>query len=161
MAAPPVIVLLPWFALRHAYGIEAAGFTPGAAFQPALFLVAARSLLMKAFAPHAFSLTFFLFVAAAAAAFFRRKTSALAVPLALVCWHILGALLAYSTGRNEIQWWLETSADRILAQIAPLALLPPALVFSSWQRESEPERRTVAHRSARPQKSKGAGRRRG
>jgi hypothetical protein len=56
---------------------------------------------------------------------------------ALVLWHLGGALLAYSTGRNDLAWWLGTSADRILAQIAPVALLCGAVVFAHWMSEAE------------------------
>ena len=56
---------------------------------------------------------------------------------ALVAAQFAGALLAYATGRNEIQWWLETSADRLLTQMAPLAVLAVGVAFHTWA-ESEP-----------------------
>ena len=77
-------------------------------------------------------LTFVLLVAAAVAAALLRMAAAFWILPGLVAWHLFGALMAYSTGRNDLQWWLGTSADRILAQLVPLALLPAALVFSQW-----------------------------
>jgi hypothetical protein len=49
---------------------------------------------------------------------------------AFVAWHLFGALLAYATGQNDIAWWLETSGDRILSQVAPLALFSGAMAFA-------------------------------
>jgi hypothetical protein len=50
----------------------------------------------------------------------------------LACWQFLGALMAYATGRNDLDWWLRTSADRLLSQIAPLCLLTAAVAFGLW-----------------------------
>lgn len=139
---PPVAVLLPWWLVRQAHGVEAAGFVPGIDFQAALFATALRHLLSLAADPRVFNLTFYLFAAGVIGALIlgRRKPSW--TLHALVAWQFLGALLAYASGRNEIQWWLGTSADRILAQITPLALLSAAVVFSEWSarydRESAP-----------------------
>ena len=49
-----------------------------------------------------------------------------------VIWQLSGLLGAYVGGRNDIQWWIGTSLDRILAQVAPLALLTPALLAGRW-----------------------------
>ena len=132
LLAPPLIVMGCWHLVRRSYQIEAAGFTLAATFQPEFFRIALRTLLSKAFQPGLFNLCFFVMLGAVLAA------RPLGLPRqfwtlpALVLWHLGGALLAYSTGRNDIQWWLGTSADRILSQAVPLALLPAAWVFGRW-----------------------------
>jgi hypothetical protein len=130
--APPVVVIGTWHLFRQAYGVEAAGFTLATSFQPELFRIALRTLLAKAFQPSLFNLGFLLLAGAAAAARPLGLAAGIWVLPGLVVWHLGGALLAYSTGRNDIHWWLETSADRILSQVVPLALLPAAWVFGRW-----------------------------
>ena len=129
---PPVAVLLPWWLVRQAHGVEAAGFVPGIDFQVVLFATALRHLLSLAADPQVFNLTFYLLATGVIAALILGHRQPSWTLHALVAWQFLGALLAYATGRNEIQWWLGTSADRILAQITPLALLSAAVVFSEW-----------------------------
>jgi len=137
LLTPPVLVLLPWALVRRAYGLEAAGFVPGASFDLHLFWTALGTLLAKTVEPQLFSLTFFVMLASLAAAFRLRLAAAFWTLPALVFWHLGGALLAYSTGRNDLAWWLGTSADRILAQIAPVALLCGAVVFGHWMSAAE------------------------
>jgi len=69
----------------------------------------------------------------------------------LVGWQMLGLLGAYVAGRNEIQWWIGTSLDRILAGVAPLALLGPAVLAGAWAaaRESQEAARLTAGGSSR------------
>jgi hypothetical protein len=132
LAAPPLIVMGSWHLVRQAYHVEAAGFTLAASFQPELFRIALRTLLSKALQPGLFNLCFLAMLGAVLAA----RPVGLPRPFwvlpGLVVWHLCGALLAYSTGRNDIYWWLGTSADRILSQAVPLALLPAAWVFGQW-----------------------------
>jgi len=45
----------------------------------------------------------------------------------LVLWQLAGLLGVYLGGRNDLTWWIGTSLDRILAQVAPLALLAAAV----------------------------------
>ncbi len=132
LSAPPAAVLLPWWLVRQAHGVEAAGFIPGIDFNAALFATALRHLLSLATDPWAFSLTFYLFAGGVIGALILGCRKPSRILHLLVAWQFLGALLAYATGRNEIQWWLGTSAGRILAQITPLALLSAAVVFSEW-----------------------------
>ena len=132
LLGPPAALLLPWTILRAGHGVEAAGFTMGFHFDPKLFSIAAAALVSEALRWDLFVLTFVLLTAAAVAAALLRMAAAFWILPGLVLWHLSGALMAYSTGQNDLQWWLGTSADRILAQVTPLALLPAALVFSHW-----------------------------
>lgn len=129
---PPLIVMGAWHLVRQAHQVEAAGFTLAASFQPDLFRIALRTLLAKAFQPGLFNLSFLLMLGAALAARPLALPKQFWILPGLVLWHLCGALLAYSTGRNDIHWWLGTSADRILSQAVPLALLPAAWIFGQW-----------------------------
>lgn len=141
---PPVAVLLPWWLVRQAHGVEAAGFVPGIDFQAALFATALRHLLSLAADPRVFNLTFYLFAAGVIGALILGNRKPSWTLHALVAWQFLGALLAYATGRNEIQWWLGTSADRILVQITPLALLSATVVFAEWSERYDQEHTPAA-----------------
>jgi hypothetical protein len=132
-----MLVLVPWALVRRAYGLDAAGFVPGASFDLNLFWTALGTLLAKAVQLPLFSLTFLVLLASMAAAFRLHLAAAFWTLPGLVFWHLSGALLAYSTGRNDLAWWLGTSADRILAQIAPVALLCGAVVFGHWMSAAE------------------------
>ncbi len=127
LVAPPVLLLGAWSLTRSAYSVEAAGFALGIQFQMNLFKTALGSMLAKAFALGSFALAFPLALVAAAGLSVRKAPPPYWIPAVLIVWQFGGALLAYATGRNEIQWWLGTSADRILAQIAPLAVLSAAV----------------------------------
>jgi hypothetical protein len=129
---PATVVLGSWTLMRQAHHVQASGFTLLLDFQPELFRAALTTLAGMAADPRMFNLTFWLLLGAMAAAPVLRVSREYWILPALVAWHLLGALLAYGTGRNEIQWWLGTSANRILAQVAPLALLPAAVVLGRW-----------------------------
>jgi hypothetical protein len=132
IGAPAAVLLGLWSAVRSSYGVEAAGFSLLADFQGDLFATALRSMLRKAFSLLAFQLSYPLLLAAiAAGAAWRAPLWFWTAPV-LALWQFTGALLAYATGRNEIQWWLETSADRLLAQTAPLAVLTAAFAWGLW-----------------------------
>ena len=147
---PPAVVLIPWWAVRQMHGIEAAGFTPGIDFRPHLFWVSLRTLAAKAGELGSYNLTFYLFITSLVAALRLKPVTSFWIIPGLVLWQLLGALLAYATGRNDIEWWLGTSADRILAQIAPLALMPAALVMSHWQQQAATSPETVSKSLASP-----------
>ena len=132
LLGPPAVLLLPWTIVRAGHGVEAAGFAMGFNFDPKLFSIAGAALLSEALRWDLFVLAFVLLAAAALGAAFLRMATAFWILPGLVAWQLSGALLAYSTGESDLQWWLGTSADRILAQVVPLALLPAALVFSQW-----------------------------
>lgn len=161
LVAPPLLVMGVWHAFRQAYEVEAAGFTLAASFQTEFFRIALRTMIAKAFELGLFGLSFVLLAGAAIGIRLLRLAPAFWVLPALVAWHLSGALLAYSTGRNEIHWWLGTSADRILSQVAPLALLPAALVFGRWAEQSRSAAEPAApsgQRDSRPRKAKRAAR---
>ena len=130
--APAAALLGLWSAVRASYGVEAAGFALLVDFQPDLFATALRAMLKKAFSLSAFQLSYPLLLAGmVVAATLRAPLWFWAAP-ALALWQFAGALLAYATGRNEIEWWLATSADRLLSQTAPLALLTAAAAWGLW-----------------------------
>ena len=158
---PPAVVLIPWWAVRRMHGIEAAGFVPGLDFEPELFWVSLRTLAAKAGELEFYNLAFYLFIASLVAAVRLKPAGPFWIIPGLVCWQLLGALLAYATGRNDIQWWLETSADRILAQIAPLALMPAALVMSHWRQQAAASPETVSQSRASPSRGTRRSRKRG
>jgi hypothetical protein len=132
LAAPPLMVMGVWHWVRQSYQVEAAGFTLAASFQPEFFRIALRTLLAKALQPGLFNLCFIAMLGAGVAARPLGLPGPFWVAPGLVAWHLGGALLAYSTGRNDIHWWLGTSADRILSQAVPLALLPAVWAFGRW-----------------------------
>ncbi|MEZ5362417.1 MAG: hypothetical protein R2748_08790 [Bryobacterales bacterium] len=132
LAAPPLLLLGLWWAVRSSAAVEAAGFSVGLDFQAALFSTALRTMLQKAFSLSSFNLAFLLLPAAAAMGATFGATRAFWLAPALVVWQFLGALLAYATGRNDLAWWLGTSADRLLSQMAPLCLFSLALAFALW-----------------------------
>lgn len=140
LLAPATTIVVGWSAVRSFHQIEAAGFSVGLSFDPSLFTIAASTVARKMFSPDLFNIAFFAWGLGAIAALRLRPGPAYWAPAGLVAWQLGGSVLAYSTGRNEIQWWLDTSADRLISQVAPLALLSLAPLFARWY-ESAP--RTV------------------
>jgi hypothetical protein len=131
LLAPPIITLAPWVIVRQVYGVEAAEFVPGVEFEASLFWTALQTLAAKAVDLNLFNLTFWVLLGSAVAAARINPPKAFWLLPGLTLWHVAGALLAYATGRNDLAWWLGTSADRILSQVAPLALLSGAIVFGA------------------------------
>ncbi len=148
---PPVLLLGSWALVRSSAGVQTAGFTLGLDFDAGLFATAFSSMLAKAFTLKSFALTFPLLVGATVALAGLRAPSFAWVAPGLALAQLGGALLAYATGRNEIQWWLETSADRLLAQVVPLALLSVVVAVQLWD-----SRTRGSHDEATKQKSGGA-----
>ncbi len=120
-----------------------------------------RTLAAKAGELGSYSLTVYLFVASLVASVRLKPVGSFWIVPGLVLWQLLGALLAYATGRNDIQWWLGTSADRILAQIAPLALMPAAFVMSHWRQQAARSSETVSQGRASPLRGARRSRKRG
>ena len=131
--APAAVLLGLWSVVRSSAAVEAAGFAPGVDFEVALFARAAEYLAQRAFAVSEFGLTFLLLPAAAAALLWRRRDWRSWPAVLLVAAQLSGALLAYATGRNEIEWWLGTSADRLLLQVVPLVLLAAGIAAGACE----------------------------
>lgn len=149
VAAPPAIVAGIWAVVRRSYGIDAADVTAGPGFSLELLGRAAVEMLAKAVALDRFNLVFVLFAAAAAAAKPLGVANAFWALPGLVLWQFAGAVLVYSTGANDLQWWIETSGDRILSQVAPVSLLSFGLAYSAWIDRAEAKSGEAAE-EARP-----------
>ena len=131
--------MVPWAAARSLYGIGRPGQISGeivrtnvASYWPTL-----RALAEHAFAPSVFNLVFPLWLVAVA--LHRRAgldNKFLLLPL-LALWQIGGLTLVYVTGPVNLQWMIGSSIDRVLSQVAPLALLGAALVFASYYDRAE------------------------
>lgn len=132
LLGPPAAVMVPWTLLRWSFGIESAGFPLLTNFHPDLFLTALGTLLGRVFEWTEFQLAGPFLVIFVVAAIILKAHPAQWIPVFLVAWQIGGALLVYATGANDLAWWLGTSADRVLSQLIPLALLPVMLQFSEW-----------------------------
>ena len=159
LLGPPVLLLGVWSAVRSSQSVEAAGFSVGLAFQPDLFLTSLRVMLRKALTFSHFNVAFLLLPAGAAAGATLGAPRLFWMLPGLVCWQFLGALMAYATGRNDLTWWLETSADRLLSHMAPLCLLTAAAAFGLWfdaQPKPAPESAPVGQtKKSRPKRQKG------
>ena len=138
LLGPPAAVMAAWTLIRVSFRIESAGFSLLTNFHPDLFLRASATLLGRVFEWSEFQLSAPLLLAVVAAGIILRAQPALWIPVFLVAWQIGGALAAYATGANDLAWWLGTSADRVLSQLIPLALLPAMLLFSEWAERLEP-----------------------
>ena len=137
LLGPAAAVMGTWTVVRMSFHIEAAGFSPLTDFRPELFSTALRTLLTRVFQWNEFQLSALLLFGAAAAAIILRPRPAFWIPVLLVGWQVGGALLVYATGANDLTWWLGTSADRVLSQLIPLALLPAMLLYSEWSERLE------------------------
>jgi len=139
LAGLPFLAVVPWALARSLYGIERPGQLSGEIVQTNLasYWPTLKAVAQHAFALGAFNLVFPLLLAAVA---LHRRAGLdwrfLAVP-ALVLWQVLGATLVYVTGPVSLQWMLGSSLDRVLSQVAPLALLAAALAFASYYDAAE------------------------
>jgi hypothetical protein len=131
VAVVGAVTVLPWMVLRQVYGVPGSDLWTGrlnwANLWPGLLSFG------KAFDLGRYNLTFWLL--AVGVALYRRVELDhrwLVLP-GLVVWQLGGLLGAYLAGRNELQWWIGTSLDRVLAQVAPLALLGAAVVAGAVQ----------------------------
>lgn len=161
LLTPPLAVLGPWIYVRETHEIAAADFVPLLQFEPELFWVSLQAMTAAAARPSLANLTFYLFAAALAAAVVLKLRRPFWLLPGFVFLHLGAALLAYATGRNEIDWWLQSSLDRILAQIVPLALLTPALVFSTWSQRVKERLQASEEQAAAQASGGGRGKRRG
>jgi hypothetical protein len=126
VAASAGITILPWVILRRVYGVPGPDLWTGSLNWSNLW--PGLQSFGQAFDLGRYNLTFWLVMAGLA--LYRRlglDHRWLLLP-GLVVWQLAGLLGAYLAGRNDLQWWIGTSLDRILAQVAPLALLASAAV---------------------------------
>jgi hypothetical protein len=146
LAGLPALAVVPWAVARSLYGIRRPGQLSGEILQTNLpsYWPTLKALVEHAFAPEVFNLVFPLWLAALA---LHRRAGLdwkyLALP-ALVLWQLLGVTLVYITGPVSLRWMIGSSLDRVLSQIAPLALLGAAVVFGAYDeaRSRDPEARS-------------------
>ncbi len=128
----PALAVVPWIVLRRVYNVPGSDLLGSGPLIWSNLGPGIRSIVGQAFHTGPYNLTFWLL--AAGLLLFGRARAGVTWWLApgLVLWQWIGLLGAYLSGRNEIQWWIGTSLDRILAQVAPLALLGSALLAAAW-----------------------------
>lgn len=139
LAVVPGLAVVPWAIARSLYGVKRPGQLSGEIVHTNLpsYWPTVSALLGSAFSPSAFNLAFPLWILAAI--LYRRAgldRNFLVVPL-LVLWQLFGVTLVYVTGPVNLQWMIGSSLDRVLSQIAPLALLSGALAFASYYNAAE------------------------
>lgn len=139
LAVMPGLAVVPWSVARSLYGVKRPGQLSGEIAQTnvASYWPTVKALLEHAFAPSIFNLAFPLWILAL---LLHRRAGLdrrfLMLPL-LVLWQLFGVTLVYVTGPINLQWMIGSSLDRVLSQIAPLALLSAALVFAAYYNAAE------------------------
>jgi hypothetical protein len=151
LAAIPGLAVIPWAAARSLYGVKRPGQLSGEIVQTnaGSYWPTVRALVEHAFAPSIFNLAFPLCLLAL---FLYRRAGLdrrfLILP-ALVMWQLFGVTLVYVTGPVNLQWMIGSSLDRVLSQIAPLALLAAALAFAAYYTKAEARLAAASPRKAR------------
>ncbi len=149
LAAFPILFVTPWVAARSVYGVKRPGELSGEMMRTniASYGPTVKDIFEHAFTtapPDAFGSRVWLFNLAfpfcLLAVFLYRRAGLdrrfWALP-ALACWQLFGVSLVYVTGPVNLQWMIGSSLDRVLSQIAPLALLAAALAFASYYSRAE------------------------
>ncbi len=160
LVALPALAVGPWWLARSLYGIRRPGQLTGEILRTNVtsYWPTLQALVEHAFAPEVFNLVFPLWLVAVA---LHRKAGLdwkfLLLP-ALVMWQLFGVALVYVTGPVRLAWMIGSSLDRVLSQIAPLALLAAAVVFGSWYGREE-ARLAAAKATPKPQAKAKKGRR--
>jgi len=139
LAALPGLAVLPWSLARSLYGVRRPGQLSAEIVQTNLasYWPTLKALVEHAFAPPVFQLAFPF--ALLAVILYRRAGldwRFLTLP-ALMVWQLAGATLVYVTGPVNLQWMIGSSLDRVLSQVAPLALLAAGAVFTSYYDREE------------------------
>ncbi len=139
LAVVPGLAVFPWAVARSLYGVKRPGQLSGEIVRTNVtsYWPTVTALLDHAFSPSIFNLVFPLCLLAAL--LYRRAgldRRFLLLPL-LVLWQFFGVTLVYVTGPVNLQWMIGSSLDRVLSQVAPLALLSAALVFAAYYERSE------------------------
>src|SRR5262249_52923443 len=145
---------------RHVYGVPGSDLLGGGALAWRNLGTGLESIVGEAAKVNVYNLTFWLL--AASMLLFRRAGLGGAWWLlpGLVFWQMVGLLGAYLSPRNDIQWWIGTSLHRILSQIAPLALLAPAVALAAWLRSRPPAAAKVLHKTKERHRGRAAQRKR-
>ena len=156
----PGLAVVPWALARSLYGVKRPGQLSGEivqtnanSFWPTLQALVQHALLPGP--PDASGLRVWLFNLAfplclLAVILYRRAGldhRFLLLPL-LVAWQLFGVTLVYVTGPVSLQWMIGSSLDRVLSQIAPLALLSAALAFAAYYSAAEAREQEAAAAAA-------------
>jgi hypothetical protein len=132
VAAPPLMAVVPWVVLRAHYRVPASDLLDAGHWNWGNLVPGVMATIRQAFRPAVYNLTFWLLAASPGAARQGAVGASWWILPGLVLWQMAGLVGAYLTGRNDLQWWIGTSLDRILAQVAPLALLASAVAVAAW-----------------------------
>ncbi len=142
----PPLAVAPWDLARRLYGVKRPGQLSGEIVKTNItsYWPTVSAMIQHAFAPSLFNLSFAFCLLAV---LLHRRVGwgalearrFLLLPL-LVLWQLCGITLVYVTGPVSLQWMIGSSLDRVLSQIAPLALLAPALAFAAYYRAAEERR---------------------
>jgi hypothetical protein len=154
LAGLPALAVGPWAVARSLYGVQRPGQLSGEIVQTnvASYWPTLQALVEHSFAPGVLNLVFPLWIAAVV---LHRRAGLdwkfLVLPF-LVVWQLFGVTLVYVTGPVNLQWMIGSSLDRVLSQIAPLALLGAGAVAGSWYEEAESRLRLAgkAEEAAKP-----------
>ncbi|HYM12833.1 MAG TPA: hypothetical protein VEU62_18995 [Bryobacterales bacterium] len=139
LVAVPGLAVVPWAVARSLYGVKRPGQLSGEIVQTNVtsYWPTVKALVEHAFAPSIFNIAFPLcLLAVLLHRRFGLGPRFLVLPL-LVLWQLFGVTLVYVTGPINLQWMIGSSLDRVLSQIAPLALLSAALVFAAYYNVAE------------------------
>ncbi len=135
----PAVAVVPWIAARHIYGVPGSDLLARGSLAWANLGPGVASILGQAAKINIYNLTFWLLLLSLIVARRAGMDARWWLLPGLVFWQLAGLFGAYLNGRNDIQWWIGTSLDRILSQVAPLALLAPALVAAAWVAAHPPQ----------------------
>ncbi|HYM09840.1 MAG TPA: hypothetical protein VEU62_03865 [Bryobacterales bacterium] len=128
----PALAVVPWIVVRHIYGVPGSDVLAGGPVAWGNLWAGLAGILGQAAKVSVYNLTFWLVVASLLLAGRAGLGKSWWILPGLVLWQLAGLVGAYLSSRNDIQWWIGTSLDRILSQVAPLALLAAALVADAW-----------------------------
>lgn len=130
LLVPPAVAVLPWIIVRRLYHVPASGLVEAAGWKWSNLGPALGSIAGQASATGTYNLTFWLLAAALVLARRARPGLYWWVLPGLLFWQLGGLLAAYLRVHGDLVLFIGTSLDRVLAQLAPLALLASALLLA-------------------------------
>jgi hypothetical protein len=157
LLVPPFLAVVPWMAVRRFYAVPASGLIEAAGWKWANLGPAMESIITQAARPGTYNLAFWLLVASLLAARRVGLDSRWWVLPGLVFWQLGGLVAAYLRVHGDLRLFIGTSLDRVLAQLAPLALLAATLAAGAWLQAaaaSQDSSRLTQRRSYRNLKTK-------